>query len=399
MDRSGNRGRVLVAREADEKQAREQVARARRVVVKVGTRVVAAREGGVNRGFLDDLAQQVARLRERGIEVVIVTSGAVHLGRRALAHVGRGSVSARQAMAAVGQPELMRHYAEAFAPHGLIPAQLLLTADDMTHRERYLNIRNTLETLLREGAVPVINENDSVSIEGITFGENDRLAALVAIKVRADALIFLSDQPGLLTGDPRKDAEARLVTAVLPGEDLSACAGSKGGAESAGGMAAKLEAARMAAECGIVVVIGDGREPAVVQRLLEGEQLGTVFVPGPPMEARKAWLATTAEPSGELVVDEGAKRALLAEDGASLLPVGVREVRGNFSRGDVVIVRGPSGEELARGLVSYSADELRRIAGHRTREVEKILGRRGDDEAVHRDNMVVTAPHHASNAK
>ncbi|MCX7599001.1 MAG: glutamate 5-kinase [Armatimonadetes bacterium] len=382
----------------EERRARDQLAKARRIVVKVGTRIVAAREGGVNRAFLNDLAGQVAQLRQRGVETVLVTSGAVHLGRRALAHVGRGSVSARQAMAAIGQPELMLHYAEAFAPHGLIPAQLLLTAEDMTHRERYLNVRNTLETLLRQGAVPVINENDSVSIEGITFGENDRLAALVAIKVRADALVFLSDQPGLLTGDPRQDANARLVPAVLPGQDLSGCAGGTGGTESAGGMSAKLEAARMAAECGIVVVIGDGREPGVVVRLLDGERLGTVFVPGPPMEARKAWLATTAEPSGELVVDEGAKRALLAEDGASLLPVGVREVRGDFSRGDVVIVRGPEGEELARGLVSYSAEELRRIAGHRTRDVERILGRRGDDEAVHRDNMVVTAPHQPQRA-
>lgn len=382
------------ARTDEERRTREQLTRARRVVVKVGTRVVAAREGGVNRTFLDDLARQVAQLRERGVEAVIVTSGAVHLGRRALAHTGRGSVSVRQAMAAIGQPELMRHYAEAFAPYGLVPAQLLLTAEDMTHRERYLNVRNTLETLVRQGAVPVINENDSVSIEGITFGENDRLAALIAIKVRADALVFLSDQPGLLTGDPRRDANARLVTAVLSGQDLSAYAGGAGGKESVGGMAAKLEAARMAAECGIVVVIADGSESAVVVRLLNGEPLGTVFVPGPPMEARKAWLATTAEPSGELIVDEGAKRALLAEDGASLLPVGVREVRGDFSRGDVVIVRGPGGEELARGLVSYSAEELRRIAGHRTRDVEKILGRRGDDEAVHRDNMVVTAlPH------
>ncbi len=371
---------------------REQLARARRVVVKVGTRLVAGRDSDVDEDFLGSLAEQVARLRQRGVEVVIVTSGAVHLGRRILGSQKRGSISQRQAMAAVGQPELMRHYIEALRRHGIVAAQMLLTADDMTDRERYLNVRNTLETLLHDGIVPVINENDSVSIEGITFGENDRLAALVAIKVRADALIFLSDQPGLFTADPRRDARAEFIPAVGPDEDVSGYAEGPGGPESVGGMAKKLEAARTAADCGIAVVMADGREQDVLVRLLDGEQVGTIFVPRAHLEARKAWLATTAEPAGTLIVDDGAKAALLARDGASLLPVGIKEVRGQFERGDLVVIADMQGREIARGLVNYSAEELRRIAGLHTDEIPEVLGRRGDDEAVHRNNMVITAP-------
>jgi glutamate 5-kinase len=380
----------------DEREARRRLTQARSVVIKIGTRVIAAEDAGLNREFLDGLAAQVSALRERGVVVVIVTSGAVHLGRRALAHRGRASVSARQAMAAVGQPELMRNYSEAFGARNLIVAQLLLTAADMVEtreRERYLSVRNTIDSLLHDGVVPVINENDSVSIEGVTatFGENDRLAALVAIAFRAEALILLSDQPGLFDRDPRSHGEARLIPAVLPGQDLPLCAGDAGGPESAGGMAAKLDSALMAARCGIPVVIARGHEPDVVLRILGGEEVGTVFVAGPRMAAWDAYLSSTAEPRGEVLVDDGAARALLDPDGASLLPVGVREVKGDFERGDLVTIHDLTGREIARGLVNYSADELRRIAGHRTRDIERILGRRGDDEAVHRDNMAVTA--------
>ncbi len=378
----------------DERDARRRLTGARSVVLKIGTRVIAA-EDGLNRGFLDGLAAQVAALRERGVVVVIVTSGAVHLGHRTLAHHGRASVSARQAMAAVGQPELMRNYSEAFGARGILVAQLLLSASDMVdtrERERYLNVRNTIDALLRDGVVPVINENDSVSIEGVTatFGENDRLAALVAIAFRAEGLVLLSDQPGLFDCDPRVKKDAKFISAVLPGQDLATCAGEAGGPESAGGMAAKLDAAIMAARCGIPVVIAHGHEPDVALRILGGEEVGTIFVAGPRMAAWDAYLRSTAEPRGEVIVDDGAARAILDPDGASLLPVGVREVKGEFERGEMVTIHELSGREIARGLVNYSADELRLIAGHRTREIEGLLGRRGDDEAVHRDNLAVT---------
>jgi glutamate 5-kinase len=363
------------------------------VVVKVGTRLVTVLDGGLNHTFLDGLASQVVALRSRGVEVIIVTSGAVHLGRRMLGHKGGISLRLRQAMAALGQPELMRGYISALGRHGLLAAQLLLTADDMIHRERYINAKNTLETLLREGAVPVINENDSVSIEGVTltFGENDRLAALVAVTVQADVAVFLSDQPGLLTADPRYEPEAELVKVVHPDDQVRDLAGEAGGPESVGGMKKKIDAARVATSCGVIVVIADGRIENAILRVLDGEEIGTLFIPGPPIDARKAWLATTARPAGEIVVDEGAVCALLAADGASLLPVGITQVRGDFRRGDLVVLRAPDGREIARGLTNYDAQDMRLIMGHRTKDIERILGRRGDDAAVHRDYMVVTA--------
>ncbi|MCD6351986.1 MAG: glutamate 5-kinase [Armatimonadetes bacterium] len=375
------------------RRAREKLAQARRIVIKVGTRLVTKKGAGLNEQFIDGLADQIAELRARDMDVMVVTSGAVHLGRRLLDHRGRGTVRLRQAMAALGQPELMRAYSRALGRHNLLAAQLLLTADDMIHRERYLNARNTIETLLREGVVPIINENDSVSIEGVTvtFGENDRLAALVAVTSRADAAIFLSDQRGLLAGDPRRHPDASLVPVVHPGDEVDDLAGKAGGPESAGGMEKKIAAARLASSCGIIVVIADGREPQVVSRLLQGEEIGTIFVPSPALEAKKAWLATTAQPAGEVVVDEGAVRALLQADGASLLPVGIVEVKGEFKRGDLVILRGPDGREIARGITNYDAEDLDVIKGHRTRDLEALLGRRGDDAAVHRDYRVVTA--------
>jgi len=377
-------------------EARKSLAKARRVVIKVGTRLVTTVDGRPDDAFLEGLGGQVAALRGRGLDVMVVTSGAVHLGRRLLDHRGGGTVRMRQAMAALGQPELMRGYITALSRHGLLAAQLLLTAEDLISRERYLNARNTLETLLREGAVPVINENDSVSIDGVTvtFGENDRLAALVAVTVRADAAVYLSDQRGLLARDPRFDPDAALVPVVRPEDNVCDLAGEAGGPESAGGMAKKIDAARLASSCGVVVVIADGREENTVLRVLGGEELGTIFIPSPAMEARKAWMATTAQPAGEIVVDDGAREALLDPDGASLLPVGITDVRGDFRRGDLVLLHGPDGQEIARGLSNYDAEDLRKIMGHRTRDIERLLGRRGDDAAIHRDYLVVTAGTH-----
>jgi glutamate 5-kinase len=268
-------------------------------------------------------------------------------------------------------------------------AQILLTAEDMSDRARYLRIRNTMEALLEAQVIPVINENDTVSVEGVTFGENDRLAAIVAAKIHADALVFLSDEPGLYTADPKRDPEAQLIPLVRPGDEVRQFGAGAGGSESRGGMQKKLAAAQMAIECGIPVMIADGREERVVSRLLEGEALGTFFLPAEPMGARKVWIATAREPAGRLVVDEGARQALLGADGASLLPIGIVEVEGQFHSGDLVEVLGPDRRVIGRGIVNYASPEIRKIKRLHSREVPRLLGHAGTEEVIHRDNMVV----------
>ncbi len=365
----------------------------RRLVIKIGTRMVACGEEPVDHAFLAGLATQLAGLHERDIQTVLVVSGAVALGRRAL-NLQSGQtehVSLRQAAAAVGQPELMRLYLETLATHGLRAAQILLTADDMADRSRYLRIRNTMEALLEERVVPVINENDSISVEGVTFGENDRLAAIVAAKTGADALVFLSDEPGLYTADPKRYPEAELIELVQPGDEVCQLGAGVGGRESSGGMQKKIVAAEMAVECGIPVVMTDGREENVLLRVLDGERIGTFFVPGEPLARRKMWIATAREPRGRVLVDEGACRALTSPDGASLLPIGVVEVEGEFGVGDLVEVLGPRRQVLARGITNFSVADLRRIKRLHSREVPRLLGRPAAPEVIHRDNMVVIA--------
>ncbi|MBU0609089.1 MAG: glutamate 5-kinase, partial [Armatimonadetes bacterium] len=270
----------------------------RRLLVKVGTRVVTDPDGGLDMIFLDRLARQLARLKDRDVESIVVTSGAVHLGRQVLRHArAKETLTYRQAAAAIGQPELMRSYTEALSAHGLIGAQVLLTMDDMNDRQRYLNVRNELELLLKSHVIPIINENDSVSVEGVTFVENDRLAAIVATKMRVDLLVFLSDQPGLFTDNPVENPEARLIATVQPGAPLEAGVGGAGGPESRGGMKAKIAAARVAANCGVQVVMADGRQDNVLLKLSEGQQLGTLFVAGRQgAGGKKPWLAAVREP-------------------------------------------------------------------------------------------------------
>ncbi len=369
---------------------RSQFSRCRRIVIKVGTRLITGGATGLNTKFLDSVGQQIAVLREDGHEFIIVTSGAIFLGRRILAiSSSEDSMSLRQATAAVGQPALMRHWSEALRARGLACAQILLTHDDMSERSRYLYLRNTIETLLDKQVVPVINENDSVSIEGITFQENDKLAAMVAATARAGLAIYLSDQEGLFTADPQVDANAQLISRIEPDDDFSACAEGTGGPESHGGMVAKLAAAKMLTDCGIAVVMASGRAQRVITRILAGEQLGSFFVPGEPVLGRKLWIATAVRPAGIISVDEGARRALLDRDGSSLLPVGITQVRGNFAAGDLVRIVGPDGSEVARGLSNYSAGEIERIQGAHTSQIPAILGHIGNDEVVHRDNLVL----------
>lgn len=372
--------------------SRENLKSAQRIVVKVGTRTVTDPHGGLDVVFLDRLARQIARLQGRDCEVIVVTSGAVHLGRRVLKHPrgGKETLNYRQAAAAIGQPELMGNYAEALRAHGLVAAQMLLTMDDMTDRQRYIHVRNSMELMLRHHIVPVVNENDSVSVEGVTFVENDKLAAIVATKLRADLLVFLSDSPGLCTANPHTDPDAKLIACVLPGDDPGAVADGAGTKESRGGMKAKLSAARTASDFGIPVVMVDGKEDNILLRVCEGEELGTLFVPGASLDARRVWMATAAEALGVIAVDAGAARALRRPEGASLLPRGITGTSGDYAAGDLVAVVDPEGQVVVRGLVNYPAAEVALIAGAHSSEVADILGHVGHEEVIHRDNLVRT---------
>jgi len=370
-----------------------EIKRPRRVVVKVGTRLVIDTEGAPRWEFLRRMAREIRDLMDEGIEVLLVTSGAVGIGRRMIFEPGKQlRPHERPSAAAVGQPVLMRHWAEALAEVGLTPAQVLLTQDDVVNRERCIRLRDTLEDLLGWGVLPILNENDSVSVESVTFGENDLMAAMVAVAITpAELLVILSDQAGLYTADPREDASAQLIRNVGPDQDVTQYASGAGGPESLGGMAKKVEAARRATDCGIRVVIADGNCDGVLQQAVNGEEVGTCMSARPRMPSRKAWLAMHGMPRGTIVIDDGAREALLQRDGSSLLPSGIVEVRGDFQPGDLVTVTDRAGHEVARGLVNYSAAETRKIRGEHSARISEILGREGAEEVIHRDDMVVAS--------
>ncbi len=369
-----------------------------RLVVKVGTRGVADVDGSPNELNIQAWAQEIAGLIAEGREVLLVTSGAVYMGFRALGlDKPVDALRLRQAGAAVGQPLLMRYWRRAFQQRGLVVAQILLTQDDVADRRRAIHLRNTIFALLEAGAIPIFNENDSVSVDGVTFMDNDRLAARLAGLIGADFLILLTDQNGLFTRDPDRHQDARLVSLVRQEElDAAQFVEDRARAESRGGMKAKVRAAEIAVSCGIPCALAHGGEPQVIQRLLHGEDLGTFFVPRERVSSRKSWILSGQEPSGEIFVDGGACRALQQRDGSSLLPVGITDARGEFASGDLVILRGPDGAEIARGLVNYAAHEVRVIKGSQTRDIARLLGRSAHETVVHRDNMVVTAPRNGS---
>ncbi|HSQ69975.1 MAG TPA: glutamate 5-kinase [Steroidobacteraceae bacterium] len=362
---------------------------ARRVVVKVGSALLAeAGSGRVNRGWLESLADDIAALRARGQEVVVVSSGAIALGRRQLGLPGgRLRLEESQAAAAAGQIRLAHAWKEVLEQHGFAVAQVLLTLGDTEERRRYLNARNTLTTLLRLGAVPVINENDTVATAEIRYGDNDRLAARVAQMVSADALVLLSDVDGLYTADPRRDRHASLVPlveAITP--EIEAMAGGSVSDVGSGGMVTKLLAAKIAVAAGCHMCIAAGREHNPLSNIESGARCTWFEAAASPVTLRKQWIAGLLKPAGELHVDEGAARAL--GDGRSLLPAGVVNVIGRFDKGDVVIVRGPAGVEIARGLAAYSSREALLIRGRKSGELEGLLGYRGRDEMIHRDDLV-----------
>ena len=363
----------------------------RRMVVKIGSALlVDPDQGTIHRSWLDSLGADIARCQSRGQSVLIVSSGAIAVGRRHLG-IGEGELrlEEKQAAAAIGMVRLAHAYEEILARHGLTVAQVLLTLDDSENRRRYINARNTLEALLGFGAVPLINENDTVATDEIRFGDNDRLGARVAAMVSADTLVLLSDVDGMYTSDPRRDAHATVIpeiTRITP--EIEAMAGRAQPGDGSGGMVTKLAAAKGCLAAGCRMVIADGKPRHPLQRIEDGAPC-TWFLPtASPRTARKRWIAGSLKPAGVITVDEGALGAL--EKGKSLLPVGVVSVEGDFQRGDAVVVKGPGGAEVGRGLVAYSAADSDRIKGHKSREIERLLGYRGRDEMIHRDDLTLT---------
>jgi glutamate 5-kinase len=366
------------------------LATARRLVVKVGSAlVVDAARAAPRMAWLEGVAEDIAALRARNVDVIVVSSGAIALARRTLGLTqARLRLEEKQAAASVGQIRLAQAWTEVLSARNLTAAQMLLTLDDTEDRRRYLNARATLTTLLGLGCIPVINENDSVATAEIRFGDNDRLAARVAEMVQADQLVLLSDIDGLYTADPRRDpAAAHIpeVAALTP--EIEAMGGEPPPGYSSGGMRTKLVAARIATGAGCAMAIALGHVDRPLRALLDGARC-TWFLPAPEgRSARKRWILGSLQPQGQVIVDRGAARALA--QGSSLLPAGVRDVAGSFSRGDAVVVQGPEGVPLARGLSAYASADAAKIIGHRSEEIEALLGWRGRDELIHRDDLVL----------
>ena len=368
---------------------RSRLVSARRWVVKVGSALLTNDGRGLDAAVVRMLADQLVALRAKGCDVVLVSSGAIAAGLVRLNLAERPhEVHLSQAAAAVGQSALVRAYEEHLSPHGVTSAQILLSHADIRARDRYLNARSTLSTLLSMGVLPIVNENDTVVTDEIRLGDNDTLGALVANLVDAEVLLILTDQDGLMDNDPRQVSSARVIPAAdVHDATLDAMAG-PGGALGRGGMATKLSAARLAARSGTGTVIANGRVPGIVNRVAAGESLGTFLqTQRRPQSARKQWLASLLHAQGQLVLDDGAVMGVV-EQGRSLLPIGITAVRGQFERGDLVSCIDSEGRERARGLVNYASGEAQALVGKASAQIEPTLGYRGEEEMIHRDNLV-----------
>lgn len=371
---------------------RKFFSRVKTAVIKIGSSVLVS-NGGLNEDVFGSIADEVSRLREQGTRVIIVSSGAIAAGMKKLEMSSRPeSVRAKQAVAACGQSYLMWNYERVFSAKDLSTAQVLLTQEGLSDRRFFLNARGTFKELMEMGVVPVVNENDTVAVEEIMFGDNDNLAAIVAVLVEADVLLMLTNTEGVYDSNPEKDSGAKLLPVIEKiDREIEKSAGGTSGATTTGGMKTKLQAAEKVSASGIPSVIADGRDFENIGRIFRGEEVGTLIPgSGEKLGARKHWIAYTLKSGGEITVDEGAAKAV-GSSGKSLLPSGITKVSGDFGRGDPVSCLGPEGEEIARGLASYSSDETRRIMGAKASEIEKILGYKYGDEVIHRDNLVVTA--------
>ena len=380
---------------------RNQLQVARRIVVKVGTSTLTHPNGKLNYSRIEGLVRELANAVNAGKQILLVSSGAVGAGMDRLGWKEKPkTIPAKQAAAAVGQGILMHTYEKLFAEYGQVVAQVLLTREDSVNRRRYANSRNTLLTLLDIGVIPIINENDAVSIDELKIGDNDTLSANVAAIVDADLLIILSDVDGVYSANPQPDPQARLlpeIAEVTP--EVEAICGGAGTMRGTGGMLTKMAAARMAMNSGIVMVIASGGRDGVVQSIIDGRPIGTLFPPRQNrLQFRKRWLAFGARIKGRLTVDKGCAQALLS-NGSSLLAAGIKSVDGSFEQGSTVSIVNPDGWEIARGLVNYSTDDVRKIMGAHTHEIAEILGHKPYDEVVHRDNLVLLSRHETEEAK
>ncbi|HID51928.1 MAG TPA: glutamate 5-kinase [Anaerolineae bacterium] len=363
----------------------------KRVVIKLGTSVLTGGTPSLDHPHMVELVRQCADLYRRGKDVIVCTSGAIAVGRHQLDFpVLAPTLSNKQMLAAVGQSQLMHQYERYFEIYGIHVGQILLTRSDLDFRNRFLNARDTLQTLLEHRIIPIVNENDAVATEEIRVGDNDNLSALVAMLAEADLLLMLTDQPGLFTADPRTNPEAQLIPEVAEiDETIKALAGDSVTGLGVGGMATKLQAADIARRAGADVIITAGSAPDIIRRAVAGEAVGTRFPAlESPLENRKRWIYAGLRPSGSIMIDEGAARALAA-NGSSLLPAGIVRVEGNFTRGDSISIQGPDGRELARGITRYTSADLTRIAGRQSDDIEAVLGYAYGPVAVHRNDMIL----------
>ncbi len=363
----------------------------KRLVVKIGSALLARESGGLNTAFLSKLAREIAELHRQGREVILVSSGAIGAGMTVLQSKERPrTIPAKQALAAIGQPRLMQAYAGVFGRQGLIIAQVLLTAEDIHNRQRYSHARNALSELLKQGVIPIFNENDTVSVDEIQFGDNDVLSAHITNMAEADCLVVLTNVDGLYSRDPRYYPEATLISQVdkidRKTENMAAASTNHLGT---GGMATKLQAARMVTGMGEELVIANGRRKRVLPLILSGQEIGTIFYPqGDKLGARKRWIAFALRRKGVLLLDAGAGTAV-KEQGKSLLPSGILSVEGQFKLGDCVGLKDQAGREFARGLVNYASDEIKRLCGVKTKDIERILGYKNNDEIIHRSDLAL----------
>jgi len=376
----------------DNKDIRRKIlGKGRRIVVKVGSSILASVEKGLQYEVFSRLSKEISDLKRQGYEIVLVSSGAIAAGMEKLGYKTRPqAITQKQATAAVGQSRLMNIYESYFSRYQQMVAQVLLTRDDLSHRRRFLNARNTLLALLELGIIPIINENDTVVVDEIKFGDNDNLSALITNLIGADLLIILTDIDGLCDSDPRVNPHARCIPLVEDIDvNMEGIVGETKSEMSVGGMISKIQAAKKASRFGIPTVVARGTQEGVLRQILKGKEVGTLILPkGEALSSRKHWIAFNPKPKGDVIVDDGAKKAIV-QKGKSLLPSGVTKVRGAFDRGDLVACLGPRGKEFARGLVNYSVSELEKIKGLRSNQIEMTLGYKYCDEVIHRDDLVV----------
>ena len=360
------------------------------MVVKVGTSSITYPTYRLNLERMERLAREIADLTNRGMEIVLVTSGAIGAGISRLGFTQRPTtLPAKQAVAAVGQGLLMQVYEKLFSEYGQVVAQVLLTREDLNSRERYLNSRHTLLELMRYRVVPIVNENDTVAVDEIKFGDNDTLSALVAALVGADLLLLLSDVDGVYTSDPRQNPDAQLIDVIMSIDDIIGSAGGAGSARGTGGMITKFQAGRIASRSGIPMIIAQGSRDGVIHSAVDGGQVGTLFLPETDrLNARKQWLAFYHQPQGQIRIDSGAKTALFRA-GKSLLAIGITQVQGSFAAGDLISILDEASREIGRGLSNYDSGEVEKIKGRHSDAITGILGHKDYDEVIHRDNLVL----------